>query len=219
MKKLYSKIILSAFCLMIISLQTKAQDTIFYKKAGYIVVVVKEVSTKEVQYKKLEMPDGPMYIIDKNDIAKIVYKNGYTDIVKPAEVETPANQPFTVSYSSPSEPYKETISYRIAKRRYGSLVSLIDRHPDATRRPELIKIASSIRGFRAGENTTRTVAIVFGAVTLPAFAIFSSFSNSSDGLVIPATTAGIALLCTAASITFHINLKNKRNAFVDLYNQ
>jgi hypothetical protein len=219
MKKYYFTLTLFAFCFTFISFNAVAQDTIFYKKAGHIVVIVKEVSTKEVQYKKLEMPDGPMYIIDKNDIEKIVYKNGYVDVIKPTVAETPANQPFTVTYSSPSELTKETVSYRMAKRRYSSLVSLIDRHPDVNRRPELMKIASSIRGLKGGENATRTVAIVFGAITLPAFAIFSTFSNTSEGLVVPATTAGIALLCTAAAVTFHVNLTKKRKAFVDVYNQ
>ena len=201
------------------SFQCLSQDTIFYKNASNIVVIVKEVSQTEVQYKKMEMPDGPMYIISKNDISKIVYKNGYIDVIKPTVIETPASQPFTVLHSSSSELTKETISYRIAKRRYSSLAALVDRHPDVNRRSELMKIAGSIRGFKVGENTTRTVAIVFGAITIPALAIFSTFTNSNEGLIVPATTAGVALLCTAAAITFHVNLRKKRNAFVDVYNQ
>ena len=77
-KKISLKLIISILCFLNISMSVVAQDTIFYKKAGNIVVFVKEVSQTEVQYKKVEMPDGPMYIIDKNDIAKIVYKNGFT---------------------------------------------------------------------------------------------------------------------------------------------
>ena len=200
------------------SFSSFSQDTIFYKNASNIVVIVKEVSQTEVQYKKMEMPDGPMYIISKNDMAKIVYKNGYTDVIKTVTVE-PASQPFTVLHSPSSELTKETISYRITKRRYSSLVALVDRHPDVNRRPELMKLAGSIRGFKVGENTTRTVAIVFGAITIPALAIFSTFTNSNEGLIVPATTAGVALLCTAAAITFHVNLRKKRNAFVDVYNQ
>lgn len=198
-----------------------SQDTIFYKNASNIVVIVKEVSQTEVQYKKVEMPDGPMYIINKNDIEKIVYKNGYTDIIKAVAAE-PASQSFTVTYDAPVSVGKQTIIYSDTKSRFSRLITLIDRHPDASIKPALMNYYRSMRHLKAGQDATRTVAIVFGALTIPAsvFALLGNFvTQGSDYTIIPITTGAVALACTAAAVTFNINLKKKRHAFVNLYNQ
>jgi hypothetical protein len=213
-------------CFIVSGFYAMAQDTIFYKKTGSIVVIVKEVSQTEVQYKKLEMPDGPMYIISKNDIAKIVYKNGYTEEIKDpvSEPVNTASQPFTVTYSSPISTGPEKISYEDTKRRPRSLLSLIDRHPNAERKPALMGTYGSIKRLKAGQDATRTVAIVFGGVTIAAAAItglvymIDSYA-ASEIVPFPIAFGSVALISTAASVAFNINLRKKRHAFVDLYNQ
>lgn len=226
-KKIAFKLILSVLCFLNISMSVFAQDTIFYKKTGSIVVFVKEVSQKEVQYKKLEMPDGPMYIIDKSDIAKIVYKNGFTEEIKESVSETAVvatpSQSFNVVYA-PAEINTEKITYEDTKRKRSSIVGLIDRHPSPERKPALMQSLSSIRNIKAGQDATRTVGIVFGGITIAAGAItgliytIDTYAAGSFA-VFPIAFGSVALLSTVAAITLNVNLKKKRRAFVDLYNQ
>jgi len=42
---------------------------------------VVEVTTEKIKYKKAEIPNGPTYELLKNDVIKIVYPNGYTDVI------------------------------------------------------------------------------------------------------------------------------------------
>ena len=223
------KIILIVFCLLNFSLSVLSQDTIFYKKAGSIVVLVKEVSQKEVQYKKVEMPDGPMYIIDKNDIAKIVYKNGYTEVIKEPVAETPAaasNQPFTVVYAAPVDINYEKITYADTKRKHSSLVGLVDRHPDPSRREKLLGDARNLRSLKRHQDGTRTGAIIFGGIAIGGTALYtliSAFSYSSYVEPIyaapPILFGTLAVILGSTSIAININLKKKRHEFVNYYNQ
>lgn len=211
---------LFAAVLLIISSQCISQDTIFYKNATKVVAIVKEVSQTEVQYKKVDMPDGPMYIVSKNDLTKIIYKNGYTEEIKSTVVETPS-QPFTVTYAVPISEGKPTISYSDT-RRDSKLKVLINKHPDESVKTTLIGYHKSMRSLKAGQDATRTVAVVFGALTIPASVISVlavTLGGGDSWIALPVTTGAVALVCTAAAVTLNINLKKKRRAFVNLYNQ
>ncbi|MBI3520214.1 MAG: hypothetical protein HY062_12780 [Bacteroidetes bacterium] len=77
-----------------------AQDTI-YKRTGEVVAAkVLEISVKEVSYKRADLPDGPLIIVNKNDIRKIKYAPGMLDsfaIVKPEPPrQVLVNQPASI---------------------------------------------------------------------------------------------------------------------------
>ncbi len=199
-----------------------AQDTLLFNDNKKLVVIVKEVSQTEIQYKKIELPDGPMYIVNKSDIQKIIYKNGYSETITVSS-PPPASpsQDFKV-YNSTNESGRTLISYRDTKRRSYSIINLIERHPDKNRQPELFKLQRSIRNLKAGQDATKTVSIVFGGITIVSGA-FIGFINLIDssvgGFEIPIVTGSVALVTCASAITFHINLKKKRQNFVKLYNE
>ncbi|MES2512905.1 MAG: hypothetical protein V4580_02125 [Bacteroidota bacterium] len=225
MKKIIVRSILGG-AFFISGINAVAQDTIFYKTPGSIVVVlVKEVSQTEVKYKKADMPDGPMYIINKNDIAKIVYKNGYTEVMKESTSTPPvtAEQPLTVTYAAPSVNTGK-ITFRDTKRRSMYILNLIDSHPSPERKPELMATFSSMKRLKGGQDATRTVGIVFGGITIATGAItaliysIDSYAGQSF-VVVPAAFGAVALISTAAAITCNINLNKKRHKFVDIYNQ
>lgn len=205
-----------------------AQDTIVFKDKQKLVVVVKEVSPTEIQYKKIEMPDGPMYITSKNDIEKIIYKNGYVEVMKPVVAETTAGQNFTV-YRSEESHTLEKITDADAKRRYGYYVTMIDRHPDLSRKEKLTNLAISIRSLKKHQDGTRTGAIIFGGVALAGGILYGALSSvnafsygSGDGSLFatpPIVFGTAAAILGGASIAIHINLKKKRQEFVNLYNQ
>jgi hypothetical protein len=213
---------LFAAVLLIISFQSFSQDTIFYKNATKVVAIVKEVSQTEVQYKKVEMPDGPMYIVSKNDLTKIIYKNGYTEEIKATVVETPS-QPLTVTYAAPISEGKPTISYSDT-RRDSKLKVLINKHPDESVKTTLMGYHKSMRSLKAGQDATRTVAVVFGGITIATGVltalIYSVDASAGESFAIaPMVTGGIAVVMCATAITLNVNLRKKRHAFVNLYNQ
>ena len=217
---------LFAAVLLIISSQCISQDTIFYKNATKVVAIVKEVSQTEVQYKKVDMPDGPMYIVSKNDITKIIYKNCYTEEIKSTVVETPANQPLIVTYSSAVDLNYEKITYRDTKRRYSSVVGLIDRHPDPSRRDKLLGGVRKLRSLKRHQDGTRTGAIIFGGIAIGGTALYTLFNAASYGSGIdpifaapPILFGSLAVILGGTSIAININLKKKRNEFVNYYNQ
>lgn len=61
---------------MLCALAVPAQDTLFYKNGTKETVRVKEISEKQIRYKSLDNPDGPDYVIRKNQIWRINYTNG-----------------------------------------------------------------------------------------------------------------------------------------------
>jgi hypothetical protein len=202
-----------------ISLCSFSQDTIYFKNAGKQIAIVKEVSQTDIQYKKIELPDGPMYILSKNDIEKIVYKNGYTEIIKPEVIEVSIQN--TVSSDQPVVVSYQKITYADAKSRNGVIYGMITRHPDQNRQIDLRKIHRSMRGLKAGQDATRTVSIVFGGITLGSLALVglaNLIDSSTGGFEIPVAFGSVAVLTCAASITFHVNLRKKRNEFVKVYN-
>ena len=224
---------ISLLIIILTHITSFSQDTIFFKNAGKIIVIVKEVAQTEVQYKKAELPDGPMYIISKDDIEKIVYKNGYTEVIKKATTINTSNttsQSFEVYKSSENSNSEnlnmEKITYSDTKRRYSSLVTLVDRHPDANRRGSLLQSAKTLKNFKRHQDGTRTGAIIFGGIAIGGIAVYTLASAVSYGANPDPIFAGppvifgtLALVLAATSITFNINLKKKRNDFVTAYNQ
>lgn len=71
----------------------KAQDQILLTNGNELNVKIVEVLEKTVSYKIYDKPEGPLYIINKTEIATIIYENGQTEIynnlVKKTESEKP----------------------------------------------------------------------------------------------------------------------------------
>ncbi len=224
--KLLTGLIFSLF----LSSTTFSQDTIFFKSKDKIVVFVKEVSQKEIQYKKFEMPDGPMYVVDRDVIDKIVYKNGHVDNMtaakSPEVVQDP--QPFTVLNDNKPAVHNEKITYEDAKRRYYYMSNLANSHPNESKRPMLLQTVKSIRNLKYGQDATRTVGIVFGAMTIATGAIYGIITriNANNGgtsggdfFIVPVACGSLAVVMAGTSVAFHVNLKKKRHDFVKAYNE
>src|SRR5687767_5225566 len=56
-----------------------AQDTIIKLNNTRILSKVLEVNPRDVKYKKFLLPDGPVYILDRRHVSRIIYSNGVTD--------------------------------------------------------------------------------------------------------------------------------------------
>lgn len=219
------------FCLFwLLTLCSFSQDTLFFKNSVKSVVIVKEISPTEVQYKKFDMPDGPVYIVGRNDIEKIVFKNGTTEALGQTAntgSQTPASgdKPFVVEAETQYNINTQKITLADTRRRYSAVVNLANAHPDPKRREPLVNMAGQLRSLRRHEKGTRTCAIIFGGFALAGvglYALTSDISSSAadNSLSMPPVILGsIAVAFTAASITVHLSLNKKRKAFVKLYNE
>jgi len=216
---------------LFLSFSALSQDTIFFKSKDKIVVFVKEVSQTEIQYKKFELPDGPMYVVDKNVIDKIVYKNGYTEsmtVVAQTQTVVQDPQPFTVLNDNKPAVHNEKITYEDTKRRYYYMSNLASSHPNESKRPMLLQSVKSIRNLKYGQDATRTVGIVFGALTIATGAIYGIITRintntggtaGSEFVIAPVACGSLAVVMVATSVAFHVSLKKKRHDFVKAYNE
>lgn len=68
--------------LLFISTFSFSQDEILLNSGETVKAIVTEVSDKEVKYKKYSNPEGPLFVIKKRDINKVIYKNGEEDDIQ-----------------------------------------------------------------------------------------------------------------------------------------
>ena len=59
---------------------SQAQDTLYTVSGQKIPAKVVEINQTEIKYKKTNNLDGPVYVIDKTDVALIEYKNGSKEL-------------------------------------------------------------------------------------------------------------------------------------------
>lgn len=57
-----------------------SQDQLFKKDNSKIEAKILEINTTEIKYKLFNNPDGPTYIVLKNEVAMIIYQNGTHEV-------------------------------------------------------------------------------------------------------------------------------------------
>lgn len=84
--------------LMLIAWELKAQDTIRFKSGEMQAVKVTEINETEIKYARHNVADGPVYVVNKSDVASIKYTNGQIDKfdVAPTPAAPVPAQPITV---------------------------------------------------------------------------------------------------------------------------
>lgn len=72
------KLLTTGFLFFLINLAF-AQDTIYMKGREKIIAKVQEINPTQVKYKLFSSPNGPMYVVNKEQIWKIVYSDGHSE--------------------------------------------------------------------------------------------------------------------------------------------
>ncbi len=90
MKKNY----ISTVVLLLLTVFVRAQDTIVFKNLDIIIGVVTKVGSDEVEYKRVENPSGPSYVLAKNKLAGIIYLNRQMDAFDAIKLSEYNNQHF-----------------------------------------------------------------------------------------------------------------------------
>ena len=66
-------------------------DIIIKTNSEKIEALIQEVSAKEIRYKKANNPNGPMFVIDLEEVSAILYSNGETQSIDHQPKQQPAN--------------------------------------------------------------------------------------------------------------------------------
>lgn len=74
------KSLLAAIIVVMSSFTLYAQDIISMRNGDIIKANIREISKTEIKYNKVSNPNGPLFIVDKNDVKSILYDNGEQEI-------------------------------------------------------------------------------------------------------------------------------------------
>lgn len=78
------------FCLLfgtLFAVSLHAQDLIYKKNGKVVKSKIIELGTGEIKYRLFEQPDGPIYAEDKENILKIVFEDGHSEIYGAARMD------------------------------------------------------------------------------------------------------------------------------------
>ena len=78
-----------------------AQDIIVTKQSERIDAKILEISPKEVRYKRLDNPDGPTYVLPKENVASVVYANGGVESFEDSNGESESSSSGNVKSDAP----------------------------------------------------------------------------------------------------------------------
>lgn len=222
--------VLLIFIFCFTQLLSKAQDTI-YKRSGEIIPAkVLEINPKEISYKRADLLDGPLFVINKNEIKKIKYVTGSIDSFKVVieEPKRPAiinNSAFIISDNNQIRNSNRRGVYlyqghHISDR---NVLFLAKEKNQFWKNKEIeLNIASSKRN-KALQYVIGFGGAAIGGIGLYGSAIATSFSsNANDNATIAIVAlASVGLVISSQIISFSYKLKRIKNSdkVAELYNQ
>lgn len=89
-------------------------DVLVYKNGTETRVKIIEINTDRIKYKKCDLPDGPTYVSDKNDLFMVKYSNGTREVFKTQQ-----------TINSPQQATPNQSPYRYVKKKTGLATSSV----------------------------------------------------------------------------------------------
>jgi hypothetical protein len=197
------------------------QDTIITRNGQSILGHVMEVSTTEIKYKKAGIADGPVYIEDKSGVARINYKNGFSDVF-------PEIKPWQLPIAK-VEKKEEVVNFKrkpVLEKRRGKYLYDNERLGEN----ELHKLLLAVNDpdidlqVRKAKRSRGLQYVGFAAIPFTVVAALASLTIGETGLQRSEDIAsGVFLGCAAISVGtsyyFKINRKKRNAEAVRLYKQ
>lgn len=206
-----------------------AQDTIFKRSGEIISVKVIEVNIKEISYKRFDIADGPLFVINKDDIEKIKYQNGFID----AFIVSKKSAPLPI-YSNPNFAFVENNKifqdYRKGKYVYHGRTISDRKALSLAYQRNLVwndsEIKSHITASKSNNALQKSIGIsgaVLGGLGCYGSLIAATTSSSTnDGIIIGTVgIASAAIIVVSQVLAYQFKLRRLKHAnkVVDLYNQ
>jgi hypothetical protein len=226
-----------------------AQDTIQLRNSTIAVGFVKEINAHEVKFIKIENPEGPLYILNKYEVAKVKYQNGSVDkfeYVAPWRRKNLPSLSLTLPNDSALIQYaKQELAQSILSSKPGNAIGLEKNSYHEKRNyfslNQTILKGSKLNNFLLAENNPvinlnvnkaksyRTQSYL-GFLAIPtalvgAFYLLNDSKSyrSSEGIKLDRQTGLACILASAVTVGYTIRVNNLRTEHlqkaVDAYNE
>lgn len=215
--------------LCLTQLAINAQDTIFKRDGQILSVKVMEVNIKELSYKRADLLDGPLFIINKDEIKQVKYFNGTVDVFSVAKkVEQ------VVVYSNPRDAFMGNNQILSDLRRgkyiyHGRTISdrkvlfLAFQKNQLWNNSEIKSHISASKRYNALQKSIGISGAILGGMGCYGSLIAATTSSSSsDGAIIGVVglaSAGIIVASQVLSFQFKLKRLKHADAVADAYNQ
>lgn len=218
------------FILSFISVVTHAQDTIIKRTGEVITAKVIEVNIGEISYKRADLLDGPLFVINKDDIQKIKYLNGTIDVFSIAKKV----EQVPVYYSAPQVSFIENNKILTDLRRgkyifHGRSISdsrvlfLAYKQNLLWNDKEIKSHISASKRNKALQYTIGFSGAILGGIGLYGSAISASVNTSGNDASITGMVAlaSAGVVISSQIISFTCKLKRLKHAdkVAEIYNQ
>ena len=206
--------IIFIFILCTIQLCLNAQDTIYKRTGDVIPAKILEINIKEISYKRSDLLDGPLFIINKNEIQKIKYANGAVDSFKVIKeiTKTPpvvyVNPRYVVQDDNQIHPSIRRGTYRFQGRQLSDrnlLFMALDKNL-IWKNQEIDLNVKDAKRNKVLQYTIGYAGAAIGGIGLYASAIASDVGSNSNDVAIAAfagiLSAGVAVSSQVISFTY-----------------
>lgn len=205
-----------------------AQDTLYKRNSTEIIVAkVIEISTVEIKYKRFDLPDGPVFVIDKNQIEKIKYMVGSVEyfnvnIPKPSII----NDQYANTNPEVIEPYGNRGIYLYKGNKTGvrSVFDIIEYRNISWKNREITTLIYESKKQKRNQYLSGFSSIGVGLVTLVGVSLVSSRSYNYQNSV--SNSLGVLALGTLGVVATQVISYNCKlsylkfaNKAVDIYNK
>lgn len=215
----------------VIQIALQAQDTIYKRTGEVLSTKILEINIKDVSFKRTDLMDGPLFILNKSDIQKIKYFNGTVDVFEQVKEEKPfvvMAQPLsyasTVSYNEIQPTYRRgKYSYQgrtISERK----VLFITTYRNQTLKSKELEYA--IR--QSKQNKALQYSVGFGGAGLSIAGLIGcgviadgNTTQSSQAAIatVALASVGVFIASQVVSYTFKLKRINQVNIAAELYNK
>ena len=220
-----NKIILILFAFF--STVVSAQDTLYKRNTTEVIVAkVIEINTTEIKYKRFDMLDGPMFIVDKNQIAKIKYAFGSTEVFNvsiPTQIVT--NNPISTNNSEIIEPYgnRGVYLYKAKKTSVRNAFDIIEYRNNTWKNREITTLIYESKKQKRNQYISGFSGIGVGVLTLVGMSYSLNSYNYQNQISNTLGVFALGALGVIATqvISYNCKLSHLKfaNKAVDVYNK
>lgn len=205
-----------------------AQDTIYKRNGELISAKVLEINTKEISYKRSDLLDGPLFVINKNEVKKIKYVTGTVDSFKIVIAEPKiiiSNNVLSNQFNNQLISYgprKGVYRYQNRNISDNRLFIIVQEKNMVWNDPNISYLIRSSKQNKSFQYLTGNLGFVIGGIGLFGCLLATESNSSSYDNVITAmvalASATVIVTAQVVSVSFKLKRIKHANQVVELNN-